>query len=78
MRRGISEVVLVRNIPWVVNSWGGEHDRLCVPPKQRVPSQYSVRPSVVWNSGFGWKAVIMYLGASFNRGEGDKGKEREL
>lgn len=36
----------MRNIPWVVSSWGGEHDRLCVPPKQRVPSQYSVRPSV--------------------------------
>lgn len=32
--------------PWVVSSWDEEDAKLHVPPKQRMPSQYSVGPSV--------------------------------
>ena len=30
----------------------------------------------MWNSSGGWKAVVVYLGASFNRGKGDERKEQ--
>ena len=37
----------MKNAPGVVSSWNEEYARLFVsPPKQRVPNQYSVGPSV--------------------------------
>lgn len=30
----------------------------------------------MWNSSAGWKGVIVYLGASFNRGKGDERKDQ--
>lgn len=60
-----------------MSSWGEEHARLCATTRALCPVNAQCGQGFVWNSSFGQKGAIMYLGVSFTKVKKMRGKKQE-